>query len=427
MMDEMRIGWVTPFNERSAIGVYALGVVRELRKRGVEASIIRAEVGAAARLPPLSDSVPVCDLDEAAPNPNATPFDLFVVTIADHFQYNRRSLDILRTVPAVGLFHDADVRHLVLGMADASGMGLDAVDRLRSVGATARRSGSLFGEDLAWIASLCAGAICHSSHYARPLAEYCPGPTIRLPLCFDDPGSPPRRRQDGEFTIVTFGNLNANKQVDRVMRAVASSRKLSSRTVYRLVGHIEPRERERLLALARELRVPAPIFEGRLSDDRLQEALGQAHALCCLRYPIVEGGSGSLIYSLYSGTPVVISDAGAYSDVPTDLAWKVSYGEEVQDVRQALEDIVEDQGEADQRAGRGREWAVDHFSVANYVDYLIPFLERCLAAAPVIAGGRVLGQSIADLGLSTDDPAVDRLGIALDELFSKVVAFDNNN
>ncbi len=293
----MRIGWVTPFNERSSIARYARDVVTEMHRRGVDVQVFRSEVGQAAQLPLIESEFRVHTFNDFGIEQLKSSFDLFVVTIADHFEFNCGSLDILRAIPSVGVFHDADVRHLALGMMESSGIGEAQLSRFRTIGSTVPSTEPPFGEDLAWLATLCTGAVFHSPHYGAPLTACCPGPTLLVPLCHADPGPPAPGRRDDAFTIVTFGNLNANKQADRVLRALAQSEELRGRAIYRLVGAITPAEQSRLLALANELELSPPIFDGWVAEERLQEILGQAHVICCLRYPILEGGSGSLIFA----------------------------------------------------------------------------------------------------------------------------------
>jgi hypothetical protein len=182
-----------------------------------------------------------------------------------------------------------------------------------------------------------------------------------------------------------------------------------------------------VLSLAEELGIRPPEFYGWVSDERLQELLGEAHVICCLRHPILEGGSGSLIFSLYSGNPVIVADAGAYAQVPNDLIWKVSYGVEIDDVMRALESIAKGQQKADNRAKKARDWACRTYSVSAYVDKLLPFLDECLAIAPVVDAARVLGEILASVSTSLDEPALGRVAGTMHELFTALRIPENEH
>src|SRR5687767_7836512 len=127
----MRVAWATPFNNQSAIARYALEVVLELRRRGVDVTIIRTEVGAPADLPAWSDDVPVLAHNEIDIERLEDSFDLSIVTIADHFAFNAGSVEIMRRIPSVGVFHDADVRHLALGMIEHGMAAPLTIDKFR--------------------------------------------------------------------------------------------------------------------------------------------------------------------------------------------------------------------------------------------------------------------------------------------------------
>jgi glycosyltransferase involved in cell wall biosynthesis len=206
---------------------------------------------------------------------------------------------------------------------------------------------------------------------------------VVIPLGKIDPGVPGRTREpDGRFVVTTFGMLNPNKQADRVLQALSRAPALWDRTIYRLVGLITDSERERLTRLAEQLGLPHPDFLGWVEDDRLQALLGETDVVCCLRHPVLEGASGSLIFALYSARPTIVADAGSYAEVPDGLVWKVSYGSDADDVAGALQTIAGDAVAARTRAHRAREWACSRHSPKAYIDDLLPFILRCIGSPP---------------------------------------------
>jgi glycosyltransferase involved in cell wall biosynthesis len=162
------------------------------------------------------------------------------------------------------------------------------------------------------------------------------------------------------------------------MQAVSRAPALRERAVYRLVGLVADSERARLTHLAEDLGLRHPDFFGWVEDDRLQALLGETDVVCCLRHPVLEGASGSLIFALYSARPTIVADAGSYAEVPDGLVWKVSYGSDADDVAGALQAIAGDAAAARTRAHRGREWACSRHSPKAYVDDLLPFILSCI-------------------------------------------------
>lgn len=411
----MRIAWATPFNERSAIARVSDIVTAEIASRGMAVEILRTEMDKARALPPLPTAVPVRPPGRHKPEALRQEFDLVVVNLGDYFAFHGGALYLMSELPALAIFHDAYLRNLVAGWREASGLDATELAGLCRIGIIDQGDWC----DLPWLATMALGAVAHGSHYADVIRQACPGPVAAIPLAFPDSGPAPRRAgQDGDFVVTTIGIMNANKQMDRVIGALGASVELRQRAIYRLIGPIEDSERQRLLGLAQAAGIRTPEIFGWVPDERLQELLGEADAICCLRYPIMEGGSASLITSLYSGRPTVVADAGAYAEVPDDLVWKVPYGAQPSELTPVLEAIAADPDGADRRAAKARAWAVDTYSAKAYVDALLPHMKSCLNWTPVIDAGRGLGTILSQFGLDASDPAAGRIGRILAEFFS---------
>ena len=161
-----------------------------------------------------------------------------------------------------------------------------------------------------------------------------------------------------------------------------------------LAGAIEDRYRSDLTGEAKKLGITAPVFHGYVSDERLQALLEDSQVVCCLRYPVTEGGSASLVTALYCQRPLIVSNIASYSLVPDDLAYKVSYGESVEDVEEALHAILEDTKAAETRAAKARLWAKDRFAAEAYVDALALLLNNCETAQTFASLARDLVPSV---------------------------------
>ena len=369
----MRIGWATPFNFRSAIGKFSQIVCEELRARGHEVEIIRIETGEELALASIDSELPVIEAEAC----DADRYDALVVNFGNHAPYHAHLMSLLAQRAPIGVFHDIEMRDFEWGLIHRHGL---QIPRLPA-------SGSEFGKDspdlvdpgarslLAAFASMSCAAVIHGPHYRETISAYCPGPVEVIPLCYPDvgtdrplPAPAPGRR------VAIFGVINDNKQPARVIDALAILRSRLGPVELHLAGAVEERFRSALLDKANELEVEPPIFHGYVSDEALQDILENSHAICCLRYPVTEGGSASLVTALYRARPLVISDIASYSMVPDELAYKVSYGDRSDDLAEALTEIFENGGEAEARAKSARDWARDRFSATSYVDALEPLL-----------------------------------------------------
>jgi glycosyltransferase involved in cell wall biosynthesis len=405
----MRIAWCSPFNTQSAIARYSRYVVDELRLRGFDVEGVCVEAGDASELPVLETRFPLRRAVALAVIGPAHGFDLSVTNLGNYAAFHGECVKAMLPGPTVAVFHDCE-------MSSLAGVLPRPTRRVEPGSQHGRGDGDAV---LAMFASLAAGAVAHGPHYVDALRNACPGPVEMIPLCYPDLGSiEPRCTGQGDFIVATLGMMNKNKQPDRIMHAIAKSSRLRDRALYRIIGPITDEQKGQLTALAASLGIRAPEMHGWVSDKVLSALASEANVICCIRYPISEGGSASLISSLYTARPVIVADAGFYSLVPDDFVFKVSYGSATDDLVTALESVAEDQAAADRRAKCAREWARETFSAKAYADRLIPFLEQCLNVIPVIDAGRRMGRTLQGFGVSFGDPAVTRIAQTVQELFA---------
>lgn len=380
----MQILWVTPFNTRSAIGTYSREVCHELVKRGHGVRIMRVESGAEADWPTLPTCIEVLGPDEAVP----FDVDLVVINYGNHAPYHAGTLRLAVGQPAVAIFHDAEMRHFQWGMLDRHQtqipmlIGEDEPQNLRSldfdiVDTDARPV-------LETLSAMAAGAIVHGPHYQPTVAAACPGPVEVIPLCFPNIETAETQLvHETSRRVTIFGIISPYKQPDRLLRAVSELQAETGTIEVHLAGTIEEGYQSVLNELAIQLGVPTPVFHGHLSDQDLGDVLAGSDAICCLRYPVTEGGSASLITALYQGRPLVVSNIASYSMVPDEFVYKVSYGNEVDDLASALREIFLNSPRAQSMALQGRDWAMTAYSPSSYVDCFENFIARVIDTFPI--------------------------------------------
>lgn len=413
----LRLAWAGPWNQQSAIAAFGAQIVAELSALGHAVEVFRTETGEQAALPALPAPGPVHAPFTLTAELAAGHFDSVVVNLGDHFGLHGAALPLLSRVQAVSVLHDASMdgfrdgwRHFTRG-----GGVLHSADMSLIEGGQA--------SPLALAASLSVGAVVHSGHYHGRVEALCPGPVVRIPLALDFPGLPQPREIGEGLVVATIGNVNANKRIDQVIRAIGASPRLRHKVHYLVIGgvagDISEAERARLSQLAGRVGAPQPDFVGWVSDTTLHILLAGVDAVCCLRHPVLEGGSASLILALRSGRPTLVSDQGSYAEVPDGLVLKCPPGREAAHVLHHLETILDDPGAAQAMGQRARAYAEAVHSPKSYAASLLPFLEQAARAAPPIMARRRIRQTMAELGLPSDPASVSKAARGLDDLLGK--------
>jgi glycosyltransferase involved in cell wall biosynthesis len=429
-----RIAWAGPWNARSSIASFGTLVAGELAARGHEVEVFRTETGEFLDLPPRPAPGAVFPLRDAVPELLARDYDAFIVNLGDHHGHHGAAVAPLLRAPgaAVAIVHDASLANLYAGWAEAEGRHAVHPAVLGAVYGPAEAESAhplvLPLEEMAvrrpmveWFSAFAAGAVAHARHYAGRVRSACPGPVEVIPLTHEEVSLPPPPPLDAgrKAVVATVGHVNPNKRGAEVLRAMAASPLLRERARYLMIGHVEPAERAALLDLARSLGAPEPEFTGWVDDAEMRRRLAAADAICCLRSPVLEGASGSLILAMLSGRPTLVSDHGSYAEVPDGLVLKCRPGAEAPDVRRHLETFLADPAPFRAMAERARAYAAETFAASGYADRLLPFLDRVAETLPAVRAGMGLGRTLAGFGTAPDDPACGRVAAALDDLLDR--------
>jgi len=146
--------------------------------------------------------------------------------------------------------------------------------------------------------------------------------------------------------------------------------------------------------------------------------MSEVDVISCLRHPLLESGSASLIAAMYAARPVLVSHHGTYADLPTGLVLPCAPGQEAPGVAAHLRAILKDPASAQAMGQRARAYAIQTHSAARYVDKLLPALASATAAAPTITSARHQGHILGQLGMPPDDPAAIRIARNLSDMLA---------
>lgn len=427
-MSRLKIAWLTPWNAQSAIARSASEVAFELERRGHEVTVFRTEVGGALHLSALPAPREVHTLAHWPGQDIRQRFDVSVAQIGDHLGFHGGLLPKLQELDVVGVFHDAFLANLANGWLDGNEAALRELTT-RIYGADAWPVGEPFLHDLGavmkrrpmleWLARQTRAAVAHAEHYAPRLRQSCPGPVAVIPLAFTYADMPPVPTVWHRMTVATIGHANANKRIDQVIMAIASSHVLRSCCRIKVIGAIVDAERCRLERLACTVGVLPLQFTGWVSDDELLWQLREVDVISCLRNPVLEGASASLVLAMCSKRPTLVTDHGCYSELPDDVLLKCSPDHEAVDVMRHLERLLRDPSHFKAMGEQAHDMAVRRHAPSAYTDALLPLLEGAVERRPVIDAARSLADTLAGFGLQAEDPAEARVRDTLTRLLEK--------
>ena len=433
----MKIAWVTPYNTRSAIGRFSRLVAEALNRHDHQVTIVRSE---AQDLFNASDVLPGTEVirwDEVCYAPEFwSEFDAMVYNVGDNYTFHAGVIELLQRYPGVVIFHDYFLLDLFCAWRQAKG-GQELADRILDDiygrGASLRyhaRDGLAGWQEYTsehfpmteWIGRLAHGAVAHSSFYADRLRRCCGGPVLVTPLAYDalsDFQPLARRDEHSSIVILTIGHVNENKRIESVIRAIGSSAVLRNRCRYHVVGLVTDQERDRLKGIAQAVSFDELEITGEVSSETLRAQIETADVICCLRWPVFEGGSASAVEAMLSGRPVIVTDAGFFRDLPGDLVFKVDPKCELASLTHQLTQLVLDPALRATVGAQAAAWARSAFSVTTYVARLMPLLEEAARLRPALGVAAHFGHLFSELGLGPNDPAVKRLATTVEALFIK--------
>lgn len=430
----MKIAWLTPFGLQSAIGKFSREVTEELAAMGHHVVIYRTEIVEIAGGQRFSSRVPVGWAGDVPPRDLRRGFDATVCNLGDYYPNHAAIMPFLDELPCVGIFHDWCLFNFNYGELEHAGRLEDLPFRLESIygaGIPSLDAGDSKGFEefsrrfpmVEWFASRTAAAVGHAGFYLERLRGACPGPVGCFPLAHHPlpVGLPVRQRWSRDkLRLVTFGNLNANKRAASVIRAVSSSDLLREAVEYDLIGQISEQENDSLTSLVRELGFCGMRIHGYLPEEELCKWLGMADAICCLRWPALEGASSSVVHAMMTGRPVIVTRTGCYDEIPDELALKIDPEKEIEELADVLTALVRNEEAGRLMGGAARAWAEQRFSPRRYAENISGFLQDFLVDAPLVEVARTLASQLGALGIREDDPGTQQIAAVVNGMFPAI-------
>jgi glycosyltransferase involved in cell wall biosynthesis len=187
------------------------------------------------------------------------------------------------------------------------------------------------------VLDLATGLIVHSRHLAERVRDAgYRGPVWQIPMpAWPRPAIEPAAIE-GDPLYGCFGFLNESKRLPELLAAFARVREQRPEARLLLVGELS----ERLGPLS----VPDGVTrEAYVPEDGLWSLMNACDVHVCLRWPTMGETSAVVVRALSLGKPLVVSDVGAFSELPDDVAVKVPVDDhEPANLAAALETLAAD-------------------------------------------------------------------------------------
>lgn len=392
----MRIAWLTPLSEGTGVAKYSLAAVAAVRRRHL------VDLWAEPAREYLGDE-DFNILDESANTVRAlSAYDLVVFNLGNNVNFHMTIFSLSLQLPGLVVLHDRvmqdlafpyfvekkrdPARYLAL-MAHFYGEAGMAYAVRRARGIAQPQEYDEFPLFEAALANA-AGVLAHSDEAAALFNRY-PGvvPVGRANHPFylyeAEVGVRPSERNAEALSIVTHGNVVPSKRVESLLEAYAASPALKASSVLRIVGGMsEPygsalRQRAKTLGIADSV-----IFTGVVDDPTMHELLSEADIFVNLRHPSTEVVSGALVEQIRFRHPLVVSDTGFYSELPDEVALKVSLDDEVRQLTSALELLAGDPSLRERMSTAAAKYGAIAFTPESYLTAFECIAERTVAALP---------------------------------------------
>lgn len=427
----MRLAWFSPLPpQRSGIADYSAELLPHLAEH-LELELfvdegVRVDPAIRARFPVHGE--------RAFPGMRER-FDAVLYHLGNNVDYHARIWQTAVRFPGIVVLHEAMLHHLVRGMTLSRGDLEGYVEGMRyAYGRTgqalARRSVDTGIPLDVWsyplferVVDSSLALIVHNEYTrqrvlaSRPLARIS---IIPHHLSLGEVGPVDRMGIPAEsFVLASFGFITPAKRLEVSLRAFERLRGERPDAVYLLVGETSPHY---------DLpRLPEGVrLVGHTELDEFLRYMQVADVAVNLRYPTSGETSGTLVRLLGLGKPVIVSNLGAFAEIPDDACAKVDLDEFEEDLLfEYLRRLASDEGLRRRMGENARRFVAPHTLEASaraYAEVVKSEKPAPLRIVPPLAPyppGDVLTDLAADLSAEAVDLGV---GEADDELLRELAA-----
>jgi glycosyltransferase involved in cell wall biosynthesis len=376
-------------------------------------------------LPALQKRVDVAVVDRGTTKaPRGT--DIALYHVGNNPDAHGWIVDALQRRTGLVVLHDFVLHHLVAGLTIGRGdpegylsaMQRDAgvVGRLLAHGVVDHLLAPIWEERAAdfplagMVLDRADGVICHSTYVDVQARRYgYEGPIWVVPMpAWPTVALGERLVPDGHFpTVASVGHLNSAKRVPQLLEAFERVRRRFPDALLVLAGGAAPGFRLEAKSIG-----DGVLRLDYQDENELWQLLADCDVNVSLRWPTMGETSGMAIRALSLGKPLVVSDAGWFSELPDSIAAKVPVDEfEIPTLAAILERLAEDNGLRRQMGAAASDYARREHDLDHVADLYLASLEE-VAGGPVVRDALLdeVARSAYEVGMSTHDPELSEVG-----------------
>lgn len=304
--------------------------------------------------------------------------------------------ELLRRFPGVVVLHDVVLHHFTvyrtLGQGDTAayaremGYSLGAAGLRRATAvARGRARPDVFAAPLnERVIDLSLGMVVHSDYVARRVERHRPALPLRtIPALVQPRDGRSRRAELGlppdAVLFASLGQITAEKQLDRALRAFRRLRQTVPHAHYLLVGEVRPDVD--LPALLQALDLADAVHPVGFAPDlqTFVDWLHTADVVINLRHPTLGETSATALRALAAARPLVVYDHGWYSEIPDAACVKIAPLDDAA-LYAAMQRLATSAAERRRLGAAGQRYTADHCHpaavAAAYADFLHTLLRR---------------------------------------------------
>ncbi len=357
-------------------------------------------------------------------------YDAALYHIGNDYRYHGGIYWAMQKHPGIVVLHDVALQDFFLGIARQQGRMSIYFDELEACHGKRER---LFAEEQmnrgaapphegaplefplnARIARSSEGVIVHSEWARERITAVAPGvpsTSIKHHITQRAAETPaPRRAANGKVTIASFGLITRDKAIERALRALSALRDELD-FEYLMVGSAAnfPDLPDVIRAYGLENHVTLTNY---VSLEEFQQRILEADIAINLRERPVGATSGSLCRLMAAGVPAIVSDVGAFAELPDDAVVKIDHGQHGDALLQAyLRRLIEDASLRARIGRNAREYVLAEQKIEMSAAKYATFIRDVIARRPRTEFVRNIGNELATLGIRSIDDEVMR-GVA---------------
>jgi glycosyltransferase involved in cell wall biosynthesis len=269
------------------------------------------------------------------------------------------------------------------------------------------------------------GAVVHSGWHARSVRHLWNGPLCetQLPAKRGSATPGPAGLTDGEFddsrtTLVTFGPVEPDNHIARVVEILAGDRDLADHVRYVIVGRCDPSEPavQGLQAIVAEHGLERAVrLLGVVPPETRERWAHAADVLVSLHHPNTEGCPASIMNQLSLAKPVLVYDTLSVADIPPQAIARVGFGDRA-GLHAVLRELVESPERREVIGSAGSCFAAES-SATTYAQAILRFVQKQSPRAEYVVEAQSravakrfathIGKTLGSLGAAPGSPGVD--------------------